>query len=347
MLAGAPALAGWGSTGYGSSGGYGASYGSSGGYSLGYGSSGGYSVAYGSSGYAYGSGGGILHRVHNRVHNVLSAIHTHHVSHVAARRAYYGSSGVSYYGSSGYATSYGSSGGAYRSSYGSSGGYSASYGSTGTSYGYGSSGTVSYGSSGVSYGSTGTYFGASNVQPTSINNLVSNGQNDGDAVYITVALPANAKIHVNGNPTTSTGSVRQFVSRGLTSGKSYRFNVRAEVESANGQLLSEEKELVVTAGQREQVQFAFATDVQPIETALTLNVPDDAQVTLAGNDTKMRGTARTFRTSQLRPGDVWDDYEVEVRVGEQIKRQNVRLIAGDKLELSFNFDESEERLAAR
>ncbi len=329
---------------YGSSGGYG-SYGSSGGYAS-YGSSGGYGAFYGSSG-SYvgyssvggssgGSSGGVLHRVGSRLHSHLAAKRARH----AARRAAYGSSG-GYYASSG-----GSSGssGSY-ASYGSSGGVA--YRGYRGYYGGSSGGAVSYGSTG-SLGSTGNaYYGTSKRTAKSAASVVSKAKPSDDAVYLTVAVPSDAKIFVNGNATDSTGAVRQFVSRGLKSGKSYRFEIRAELEGADGQVISEEKSLVVTAGKREQVQFDFAETSVPIETAVTLDVPEGAQVTLAGNPTKATGTKRTYRTSQLKAGQIWDDYQIQVRLGDEVKNQSVRLIAGDKLHLTFSFDETAGQLASR
>ena len=343
ILSGGAAQAGWGSLG-GSSGGY---TGGSSGYAASYygGSSGGSSgyaayAAYGSSGHAsYGSSGhaghsGFLSRLHQRVHSALAHKHARH----AARRAAYGSSG-------GYA-SYGSSGGyAYRTTYyyGSSGG---TYGSSGSSYG---STGVNYGSTGASYGSTGghgsvggLYHGVSNSTVAStpaVASLVSNLRAEEDSVYLTVKVPGSAKVFVNENPTTSTGAVRQFVSRGLEEGKTYRFEIRAEITDSNGDIQTESKTVSVTAGEREQLEFAFSEVDTTLETSITLHVPEDAKVTLAGRSTKAIGSERTFRTQHLKPGQVWDDYEVEVRLGEQVKRQTVRLLAGDSLQLNFNFDE--------
>lgn len=364
-----------GSTGFASGGsggsvGYATSYGSGG-------SSGGYTASYssvggGSSGVAaYGSGGssgspGILHRVASRIHDHLAAKHARH----AARRAAYGSSGGSAgYGSSGGYTSYGSSGGGssggYAASYssysggGSSGGGSVSYGSTGVSYGSSGAG-VSYGStgysSGVSYGSTGSstglgssgdvFYGAATSQADS-SSLVSNVKTDNDAVYLSVAVPNDAKVFVNDDATKSSGAVRKFVSHGLEPGKQYRFVVRAELTGADGQLLTEEKTVLVTAGQQEDVQFAFSESKSPIETAITLNLPEGAKVLLAGNETKATGETRTYRTSRLKVGELWDDYEIEVEYDGKVKRQSVRLVGGDKLQLTFNFEQDAANLAAR
>ncbi len=190
------------------------------------------------------------------------------------------------------------------------------------------------------------YYGASKADARrSTSTLVSSFETEEDAVYLTVSVPSSAKVFVNGKPTTSTGAVRQFVSHGLQPGRTYKFEVRAELDGADGQKLSEEKSIAVVSGQREQMAFAFADSDSPIETAVTLNLPEDAQVILAGNPTKATGAQRTFRTSHLKPGQAWEDYEIEVKLGDQVKRQSVRLIAGDKLELSFNFDETQ--LASR
>lgn len=331
-----------------SSGGYSAAYGSSG-YAAAYGSSGGassgsYTAAYssvgGSSG-AYGgsSGGrpGLLQRVAERIHDHWDAKKERH----AARRAAYGSSGgyASSGGSVGYAT-YSSHGGG--SSGGSSGGYGVSYGSSGGSVNYGSTGY----SSGVSYGSTGVYYGASNSQASAAS-LVSNASTEGDAVYLTVAVPSDAKVFVNNDQTSSTGAVRKFVSHGLQAGNQYRFVIRAELTAADGRLLTEEKTLVVKSGEQEDVQFAFADSYSPIDTAITLNLPEGAKVLLAGNETKATGETRTFRTSRLKVGELWDDYEIEVHYDGQIKRQAVRLVGGDQLQLTFDFNQDAANLAAR
>lgn len=342
-----------GSTGYASlggasSGGYAAAYGSSG-YAAAYGSSG-YAAAYGSSGSyaAYSSLGGssggssgaavyggstgrpgLLQRLASHIHDHWDAKRARH----AARHAGYGSSG-------GYASSgayYGSSG--YASSGGSSGGYGVSYGSSGGAVSYGSSGAaVSYGSAG------GVYHGASNTQ-ADVSSLASSTQDD--SVFLTVSVPANAKVFVNDDLTTSTGTVRKFVSHGLQSGKQYRFVVRAELATSDGQQLTEEKTVVVSAGGQQNMQFAFADSHTPIETAITLNLPAEAKVRLAGNETKATGDTRVFRTSRLAVGELWDDYQIEVEYQGEVKQQTVRLVGGDNLQLTFDFDSQVANLASR
>ncbi len=348
VLATTPSLAeaGWGSVG-GSWGG--ASYGSYGG-----GGSGGYAVSYGSGGSygSYGSYGGGTGPVRRLLAHIGQKIHNHH----AARRAYYGSYGGSYggyvanYGSSGgysAAYSHGSSGGAYYSSYsgGSSGGVVTSgYGSAG----YGAVET-SYGSVGTSFGSAGgTYHGASTDTTNDlVGSLVSTAVEVDYSAMLTVAVPSSAKIFVNDNPTTSVGGVRQFVSRGLEPGRTYQFKVRAEFEDAKGKIVSDVKTVAMTAGQRETLEFNLVSAATPVETAVTLRVPEGATVVLAGNETNAVGATRTFRTQQLVAGHVWDDYTIQVKLGDEVKEQKVRLIAGDRLELAFDFGASTDRLASR
>lgn len=378
-VVGSPASAGWGSlggshgggslgggsyggssggfAGYGSSGGVSyAGYGSSGGASVGGGSSGGYVAAYGSSGGAASSGGssghpGFLSRVASRIHSAHERIHNHfaakHARHAGSSGGYvaHGSSG----GSSGGYAYHGSTGG-------SSGGYVTGYSSVGGGSGsvsYGSAGSVSYGSVGStygsvgsSYGSAGSYHGASTHTASAASMLVTNSISE-DAVQLNVVVPENAIVYVNDRPTKSTGELRKFVSRGLEAGKTYRFEIRAELND-NGKVVSDTKTIVATSGAQENIRFALKSAApEKVNTAVVLNVPEDAEVTLAGNRTSMKGASRTFQTSQLKAGEVWDDYEIQVKVGEQVKKQTIRLIAGDRLELSFDFADNQDRLASR
>lgn len=117
--------------------------------------------------------------------------------------------------------------------------------------------------------------------------------------------------------------------------------------SSNGNTIVEKKTVAVRAGDREQLAFAFSGQAAPIETAVTLNVPEGAKVILAGNQTKATGSSRVYKTSALTPGQVWDDYDIEVHHDGKVKKQTVRLLAGDQLQLSFSFDDNVDKIAAR
>ena len=108
---------------------------------------------------------------------------------------------------------------------------------------------------------------------------------------------------------------------------------------ADGTELVQDKTIVVASGNGEEINFELLKSNDPIETILTLNVPENARVVLAQNATKSEGASRVFRTKQLQDGESWDDYKIEVTFEGVMKEKTIRLIAGDKLELTFNFEE--------
>lgn len=290
--------------GWGSSGGSsGYSWGSSGGSSgYGWGSSG------GSSGYGWGSSGG------------SSGYRYGLLARWRDRRAWYhGSSG----GSSGY--SHGSSGGSSGYSHGSSGGSSG--------YSHGSSG----GSSGVAYGvPAGT--------PVTVS------ETPADAAVLNVSVPADAKVFVNGYETTSTGNARRYVSNGLENGKSYTYELKAEVVR-DGKPVIETQVVKLQAGQASEVKFSLDGSapaaeqnvvVEPTKTKLTLKVPADAKVFIAGQETKASGEVREFATTKLAAGQNWDNYTVRVEVtrdGQVVSHEEkLTLIGGENRELNVSFD---------
>lgn len=161
--------------------------------------------------------------------------------------------------------------------------------------------------------------------------------------YLSVQVPADAKVFVNGLATSSKGDRRQYVSRGLADGYSYTYEVRAEVVR-DGRTVEETKTVYVRAGETSQLAF----NLQPtsnLETSLTLLVPEDAKVTLAGTETAATGAVRVFSTTNLTNDKEWTDYKVVVslnRNGEtKSKEQTIRLKAGDNKTLSFEFDGAE------
>ncbi len=166
---------------------------------------------------------------------------------------------------------------------------------------------------------------------------------------LVVNVPADAKVFVNGLPTTSTGSQRTYVSKGLVPGQTYTYEVRAEVVR-NGKTVSDTKSVKLTAGQEYAVAFSLDSTnekvaTEPQKTKLTLHVPVTAKVTLAGRETNTPGEVREFTTSKLAPGSTWDDYTVVVtleRNGQMLtKEQTISLQAGENREMSFDFDSAQ------
>lgn len=356
--------AGWGSHGgrgvgyssYGSHGSYGGGYASHG---VGYSSYGTASYAsYGSRSYAStggSSGGGWLSRMHSRVHHRVRSLLHHKRRHASSGGSYsYGggySGGGSYSSGGSYVMSYGaSSGGGYGShgstSYGSYG--STSYGSHGTSYG--SYGGGSHGASYGSYGGTtvetgGSYYSAPESHSAESYASAPEGTStETSTAMLTVSVPTDAKVFVNGRETTSTGDLRRYVSRGLDRSQSYTFEVRAQIER-DGQSLEDTKTITVKGGQTASLVL---DPKQAVETTLTLNVPETAKVFLAGRQTTSQGPVRTFRTTRLTPGKAWTDYEIRVELDNGlVKTESIQLKAGDSRALTFDFEgEAAEKIAS-
>jgi uncharacterized protein (TIGR03000 family) len=77
-----------------------------------------------------------------------------------------------------------------------------------------------------------------------------------DTGILTVWVPSDAKVTINGMLTKSTGNKRLFVSYGLRPGYSYRYKVVAEAVK-EGKIYTESQTIAITAGDRGGVAFGF------------------------------------------------------------------------------------------
>jgi uncharacterized protein (TIGR03000 family) len=79
-----------------------------------------------------------------------------------------------------------------------------------------------------------------------------------------------------------------------------------------------------------------------VKTSLTIHVPADAKISLAGVNTKQSGELRQFATTRLAAGQTWDGYKVVVEMnknGQTLhEERTIKLIGGEAQELSINFD---------
>jgi len=79
-----------------------------------------------------------------------------------------------------------------------------------------------------------------------------------------------------------------------------------------------------------------------VKTSLTIHVPADAKITLAGVDTKQSGETRQFATTRLAAGQTWDGYKVAVELtknGQTLhEERTIKLIGGEAQDLSIGFD---------
>jgi uncharacterized protein (TIGR03000 family) len=85
---------------------------------------------------------------------------------------------------------------------------------------------------------------------------------------VTVWVPFDAKVTINGLATRSSGSRRQFVSYGLKPGFSYKYEIHAEVVK-DGKTMEDTRTVTLTAGQNTAVAFGFTTN--PTEAVASTN----------------------------------------------------------------------------
>jgi uncharacterized protein (TIGR03000 family) len=76
---------------------------------------------------------------------------------------------------------------------------------------------------------------------------------------IVVNLPAEARLTIDGNATTSSSTRRTFVSPNLEPGADYYYTLTAEVV-VNGRTLSQTQRVQVRAGETTNVPFNFASE---------------------------------------------------------------------------------------
>ena len=78
-----------------------------------------------------------------------------------------------------------------------------------------------------------------------------------DAAQLTVVVPEDAQVYVNGMLTKTPGTLRQFVSYGLKPGYNYTYEVRAVV-TRDGETLSDVQVVRVRVGEARDLAFDFA-----------------------------------------------------------------------------------------
>ena len=167
-----------------------------------------------------------------------------------------------------------------------------------------------------------------------------------DGALLVVEAPEKAKVFINGKETTTTGTVRNFITRGLTTDKKHTYVVRMVVEK-EGKPTEKTKTVALAVGQRETVSFTAEAkppleEIKPAATPtnLTLRVPANAKVWLQGRLTTTAGTVREFETESLRDGESWDDYNItvvsEIHGRPWTTTRRVTLTAGHDLDLTID-----------
>ena len=138
------------------------------------------------------------------------------------------------------------------------------------------------------------------------------------------------------------------MSRGLKPGFVYTYVVDVTY-TVDGAELTESKSVKLRPGRSEVVDFTanptVAAEAESLTTVVQLHVPADAKVSLAGNTTRGDGKLRTYRTQQLKAGEVWTGYTVRVTTeinGQSVSQeQTIDLVAGSTNDLTFDFGVNE------
>jgi uncharacterized protein (TIGR03000 family) len=82
-----------------------------------------------------------------------------------------------------------------------------------------------------------------------------------------------------------------------------------------------------------------------VKTQLTLHVPAEAKVTLAGVATKQTGEVRQYSTTKLTAGQIWNGYTVVVEMekdGQLVREERtIKLMGGQPQELTVNLDSNQ------
>ncbi|HEX5472279.1 MAG TPA: TIGR03000 domain-containing protein [Lacipirellulaceae bacterium] len=79
-----------------------------------------------------------------------------------------------------------------------------------------------------------------------------------------------------------------------------------------------------------------------VKTSLTIHVPANTKLTLAGVETKQIGETRQFATTRLAAGQNWDNYKVVAEMthnGQTVRQERtLSLTGGESQELTISFD---------
>ena len=165
---------------------------------------------------------------------------------------------------------------------------------------------------------------------------------------LSLKVPSDALVFVNGKQTKSKGEKRTFVARKLIPGKVYTFEVKAVV-NREGEEVTRSEYVSVTGGYRKALAFNFNAPQSTI-TTLAVKVPQDARVVLAGTSTNRQGENRIFSTTDLAAGQKWNSYKIVatiVRDGREVTLEKVLDVEGGKShEIAFDFD-NDTRVASR
>ena len=177
----------------------------------------------------------------------------------------------------------------------------------------------------------------------------------GGNIELKLDVPEDARVTINDRLTSIAGRERTFVVPGGQPEEQYEFVVRVEFER-NGQTVTETKQVALRGGQVSSLAFdpgdqstQIASADEPVNTTVTLHVPEEARVYLDGHEMKQQGGTRVFETTKLRAGEELENYSVRVITGDgegESREKLLTLVGGETREIEFDFS-PQQRLVAR
>jgi uncharacterized protein (TIGR03000 family) len=137
---------------------------------------------------------------------------------------------------------------------------------------------------------------------------------DAIPAQVVIKAPTDVRILVNGQMAVRDAAVMTFTTPGLRKGKSYSYQVKAEMVR-EGETVTETKEVMVQAGHEAVIDFTHLKAPPVIQatatTALvTVNLPPDAKLYVDGGAYPLQANQRTFATPALAKGK---DYFYELK----------------------------------
>lgn len=96
---------------------------------------------------------------------------------------------------------------------------------------------------------------APNAAPSAAPNAVVKTETTGNRALVSIEVPADAKVYIDGNLMKSTGEKRVFQTPELASGKAYFYDVKAEV-IRDGKAVVQDQRVVIRAGSDANASFA-------------------------------------------------------------------------------------------
>ncbi len=239
---------------------------------------------------------------------------------------------------------YGCYGGCYGCSgcYG-GGWYSSCHGCCGGCYGcWGGCYGGCYGSG--CYGCCGGYTGAviqsvpaTPVMPKASSPMKETGQYA--PARVVVQAPADARILVNGQAVTWSGSEKVFATPALERGQTYSYLFEATADR-DGKPVRRTARLLVRAGEETRVDFSdlTVTSAPTDSTRVTVQMPRDARLFVEGTLMPLTETQRTFETPKLEMGRAYT-YTLRAEVVREgrirSETQRVQVEAGKPLTVAF------------